>query len=58
MIEKRNGQKCPTCGYNLIARKDDFLICLRPSCNWQFKAKRQEDINVPLYTELKNDFNG
>jgi uncharacterized Zn finger protein (UPF0148 family) len=58
MDERRILKKCPKCGYNLLARDGCVIICLDSNCDWAVQSKRQEDSNIPLYTDLKREFNG
>lgn len=56
VIEKRNNC-CPKCGYKLLAREDDEIICLNLSCDWRILSKRVDDLRVANFQELKEMFN-
>lgn len=55
-IERRNFRGCPVCGYHLLARENDDIICLSNSCNWRVKAKRENDKNVNSISTLKSEW--
>lgn len=43
---KRGKYICPTCGYELIARCDNKIYCLRSGCSWSTAIKRKDDTEV------------
>jgi len=51
--DRRTSDGCPRCGGNLLARKDNKMICLMPGCGWEIEAKRLEDKGRPTMQELK-----
>jgi hypothetical protein len=53
---RTNKEGCPKCGYKLLARKDDEIICLRRECNWKSKAKRKLDQEIFAFNEIKKDW--
>lgn len=42
---------CPKCGYELLCREGDNIICLR--CDWEIESKRQDDEELFKISELK-----
>jgi len=48
---------CPKCKSKLLARAGIFIFCTEHSCDWAVQSKRKEDIRVPLFSELKKEFN-
>ena len=54
LADKRqtDGKHCPKCGF-MEAGKDNMLICLNNSCDWQIEAKRFSDKNIPTFNEIK-----
>jgi uncharacterized Zn finger protein (UPF0148 family) len=54
MIERI--KHCPVCGYKLLARHNDEVFCLSPSCSWKTISKRKEDIQIPLLNKLREDW--
>jgi hypothetical protein len=46
---------CPKCNYELLARKDNRIICLRGSeCDWSIEAKRKDDDLITDIRKLRN----
>ena len=58
MDDKRIERSCPKCGYKLLGREGSVIMCLNPNCDWAIQSKRQEDSNIPLFTDLQKQFNG
>ena len=58
--DKRNKQ-C-SCGSRLKCRETinniDYVICVGIGCNKKWLAKRDDDKNLQLFTDVKNEFNG
>ena len=48
---------CPVCGGTLLCRENDEIICLALPCSWRTASKRGEDINLPVFDELREMFN-
>ena len=48
---------CPKCGYELLARYNNDIICLSQTCDRKIESKRDEDITIPEFQELKDSFN-
>jgi len=57
-IEKRNIKGCPICYYPLLAQQNDNIICLSPTCSWTITKKRKEDDAIPVFKEIRAEFNG
>lgn len=54
VIDKRTNDGCPKCGYSLIARRDDKIICLK--CDWNIEAKRKTDKETADFNEIRKDW--
>jgi len=54
MIERKGC--CPKCGYRLLARKDNLIICLSTTCNWSIESKRKEDNELKYIAQLKEEW--
>lgn len=55
MIDRKN--VCPECGYHILARKDDRIICLKPGgCDWSVESKRESDVELRTYAEIRREF--
>jgi len=57
-MENRRSYRCPKCGYHLLAREGDKVICLSYSCNWETEARRKEDYEIPDIQNIKREYNG
>lgn len=57
IIERRKTKNCPRCGYHLLARKDDEIICLSTACNWSTNMKRETDKDLADIVTLQRDWN-
>jgi len=55
-MDKERKNQCPKCGGNLLARSDNKIICLNPSCNWFIESKRKGDGSLPDFNELKSNW--
>jgi len=57
---KARSYKCPKCGYHLLARMDNYVVCLNPDpdCGWKIESKRDEDGKLPLLSTIKEIWNG
>ena len=53
MNTRKNEFQCPACGYNLQARENDKIICLRVTCNWSIPYKRKTDIEMQTVNDLR-----
>lgn len=49
LIDKRVNNGCPNCGFSLLARKNNMIICLR--CDWKITARRKLDEDIPDFEE-------
>ena len=53
IITDRRAEGCPKCGSKLLARKDNMIICLKSSCDFQVERKRKLDEDIPDFKEIK-----
>jgi hypothetical protein len=46
---------CPKCGRQLLAKEDNKILCLNPSCNWAIKEQELGNLgkDLPSVKELK-----
>lgn len=58
LCDRRQIDNCPKCGFTILSRENNNLICLRSGCDWKVTAKRNTDTKIPDIQELKRDFNG
>jgi len=58
MEEKRKNKpiECPKCHFQLLAREDNYIICLSSTCDWKIESKRIKDNNIPKISELKENY--
>ena len=56
-MEKRK-DLCPNCGYHLLARENDYIICLSNICDWRILSQREADITLPDFSKLRKEYNG
>ena len=53
LINKRQIEGCPICGYKFLVRNDEEIACLSNSCKWKIKSKRKLDDNIPDMKNIK-----
>jgi len=56
ITDRRTNAGCPKCDFNLVARNDGEIFCLRNGCDWKIEAKRKFDKNIPDINEIKRDW--
>jgi ribosomal protein L37AE/L43A len=49
---------CPKCKSRILAREGIFIFCTEHTCDWAVQSKRKEDVQIPLFSELRREFNG
>lgn len=54
--KRKEIQQCPKCGFKLLCRRSDSVICLSQACDWSCKSKRFTDEKMPTVTELRKDW--
>lgn len=57
-MNERRKYKCPACGYHLLAREGDRVICLDNNCNWSTDVRRKEDYEIPDIQKLRKEWTG
>jgi len=53
MSEEKRTNVCPKCGSKIIVRQGIFIFCTESSCDWAIQSKRKEDIQIPLFSQIK-----
>ena len=53
LTDKRQSHGCPKCHFKMLAREDDFVICLSNSCDWKVESKRKTDKVIPAFAEIR-----
>jgi len=56
--QRQNNENCPKCGFKLLARYNDKIICLNHKCDWEIETKRKLDEKIPDFAEIKKNWNG
>jgi hypothetical protein len=54
-MQDRN-EGCPVCGFKLLCREGDEIICLASTCDWRIVSKREADKEIPLINKLKQEW--
>jgi len=54
ILNDRRTKNCPKCGFSLLARENNEIICLK--CDWRTEAKRDIDKVVPRVEEIRKDW--
>jgi len=53
IIDRRANNVCPKCGFGLLARNNNEIVCLNSKCDYKIEAKRKLDETIPDISEIK-----
>ena len=53
ITDRRANNNCPKCGFGLLARNNNEIVCLNSKCDFKIEAKRKFDEDIPDVNEIR-----
>lgn len=53
MSDQPRKNECPMCHQQLLYREGEFIKCAKGGCDFQVVSKRETDIKIPTFAELR-----